>query len=118
MANAKDPVRVTALDVMEDGTWHKYAEFMSACRSLIAPEIAARRWLHEEKYRIRRKKDHEEGQDISEELARTPFDDRVAFGQRRHVSNVLSRMVGEGQVERKKIDAVNYYRLTPPALVE
>ena len=100
-------------DVMQDNAWHPFSEFLSAVRTLITPERASRIWLHEEKYRIRRLKNYDPEADISEELSKTPHEARVAFGVRRHTSNVLSRMVAKAIAERNKVDGVNHYRLVP-----
>ena len=105
---------ITALrNVMQDGAWHPFSEFLSAVRSFITPERASRIWLHEEKYRIKRLANYDPEADISAELAKTPHEVRVTFGVRRHTSNSLSKMVTKKQAERNKVDGVNHYRLIP-----
>ena len=100
-------------EVLEGGEWHPLSAFLSVCRARITPERASRAWLHEEKYRLKRLKGYDPAADISEELDKTPYEERVTFGVRRLVSNTLSMAVMRGEVERKKVEGVNHYRLTP-----
>jgi hypothetical protein len=100
-------------NVMQDGAWHPFSEFLSAIRAFITPERASRIWLHEEKYRIKRLKNYDPEADISAELAKTSHEARVTFGVRRQTSNSLSRMVMRKEAERNKVDDVNHYRLIP-----
>lgn len=106
-------ILVALREVLEGGEWHPLSAFLSACRARITPERASRAWLHEEKYRLKRLKGHDPSDDIAEELDKTPYEERVTFGVRRLVSNVLSMAVMRGEIEREKVEGVNHYRLVP-----
>jgi hypothetical protein len=108
----KHPAKLALNEVLQDGAWHTLSEFLIVVRPLITPERASRAWLHEEHYRITRRKTVNT-EDREKEVEKTPHAMRVARGIRRFTTNSLSRLVGGGFVERVKLDGINTYRLIP-----